>query len=153
MTNEEAICLIGNIQFDLTDGYYQRKDYTEALCIFDRLNQENTKLKAEIERLKENYDTLAKQYSNVENSNIRYYNELKQLKSELEQSVRLQKTDEKSEKERIIIWLNDFCDKFAKCNQCIFNGRCKEFDEMDFDEIKSQYEEAEQSLKCEVSNE
>ena len=43
--------------------------------------QENTKLKAEIEQLKENYDTLAKQYSNVENSSIKYYNELKQLKA------------------------------------------------------------------------
>lgn len=53
MTNEEAIVLIGSIQFDLTDGYYQREDYTEALCVFDRLNQENTKLKAENERLKE----------------------------------------------------------------------------------------------------
>ena len=91
----------------------------KALSIAINSIQENTKLKAEIE----------------------------QLKSELEQSVKLQKTDEESEKERIIIWLNDFCDKFAKCNQCIFNGRCKEFDEMDFDEIKSQYEEAEQSLK------
>ena len=51
MTNEEAIVLIGSIQFDLTDGYYQREDYTEALCVFDRLNQENTKFKSEIEEL------------------------------------------------------------------------------------------------------
>ena len=43
--------------------------------------KENTKLKAEIEQLKENYDTLARQYSNVENSSIKYYNKLKQLKS------------------------------------------------------------------------
>ena len=60
MTNEEAICLIGNIQFDLTDGYYQRKDYIEALCVFDKLNQENTKLKAEIEQLKEEVERYKK---------------------------------------------------------------------------------------------
>ena len=96
MTNEEAIkvlktsswmCLSNNsIKFQeaIEHAYNNLKR-------IKTLSEENTKLKAEIERLKENYDTLAKQYSNVENSNIRYYNELKQLKSELEQSVRLQK--------------------------------------------------------------
>lgn len=57
-------------------------------CEWTRLIQENTKLKAEIEQLKENYGILARQYSNVENSSIKYYNELKQLKAELEQSVK-----------------------------------------------------------------
>lgn len=57
--------------------------------IINELQQENTKLKAENEQLKEDYNILARQYNNVENSSIRYYNEVKQLKAELEQSVKL----------------------------------------------------------------
>jgi chromosome segregation ATPase len=49
--------------------------------------------KAEIEQLKEDYSLLARQYDDVENSSVRYYNEVKQLKSELEQSVKLPLTN------------------------------------------------------------
>ena len=54
-----------------------------------RIKSESDKLKDEIERIKEDYSLLARQYDDVENSCVRYYNEVKQLKSELEQSVRL----------------------------------------------------------------
>lgn len=79
MTNEEMIV---KLEEDGLSTLSDMEFITNAL-------QENTKLKAEIEQLKENYDTLAKQYSNVENSSIKYYNELKQLKSELKQSVKI----------------------------------------------------------------
>ena len=90
MTNEEAYNIISEFCFT---GYEDNKK--PSFKLFGAIHElildveENTKLKAEIERLKENYDTLAKQYSNVENSSIKYYNELKQLKSELKQSVKI----------------------------------------------------------------
>ena len=112
--------------------------------------EENTKLKAETEQLRRLSDQQSElnieQFKQIDNQ----YQEIEQLKSELEQYVKLPKTDKESEKERMIIWLNDFCNKFTKCDKCIFNGRCREFDEMDFDEIKSQCEEAEQHLKGQV---
>jgi FtsZ-binding cell division protein ZapB len=67
----------------------------EDLCSIEPIEkaisalEENTKLKAEIEQLKEDYNVLVRQYDNVENSSIRYYNEAKQLKLELEQSIKL----------------------------------------------------------------
>lgn len=79
MTNEEAICLIGSIQFDLTDGYYQREDYIEALCVFDRLNQENTKLKAEIEQ----YKLFLTTWNNANNELLKYNQELKETNAKL----------------------------------------------------------------------
>ena len=85
MTNEEAINkLEGKKELLDNNGFVNLDEFDIAINSI----QENTKLKAEIEQLKENYDTLAKQYSNVENSSIQYYNELKKLKSELEQSIR-----------------------------------------------------------------
>lgn len=86
MTNEEAISkLDGKKELLDRNGFINLDEFDIAINSI----QENAKLKAENEQLKENYDALAKQYSNVENSSIRYYNELKQLKSELEQSVKL----------------------------------------------------------------
>ena len=84
MTNEEAIRILEDITWN-SNRRYEVTDMLDTRNLSIQALQENTKLKAEIEQLKENYDTLAKQYSNVENSSIRYYNELKQLKSELEQ--------------------------------------------------------------------
>ena len=89
MTNEEAICLTGNIQFDLTDGYYQREDYIEALCVFDRLIQENAKLKAENNRLNGKSEMYRDMADSFCNSNIKLKAEIEQLKSELEQLVKL----------------------------------------------------------------
>ena len=81
MTNEEAICLTGNIQFDLTDGYYQREDYIEALCVFDRLIQENAKLKAENNRLNGKSEMYRDMTDSFCNSNIKLKAEVEQLKS------------------------------------------------------------------------
>ena len=76
MTNEE---MIEKLESDGLSSISDMDFITDAL-------EENTKLKAENERLKENYETLSKQYCNVENSSIAYYNEMKKLKAELEQS-------------------------------------------------------------------
>lgn len=69
------------------------EQYKSALITWSNSNKGmlkfNQELKDKIEQLKEDYSVLARQYNNVENSSIRYYNEVKQLKSELEQSVKL----------------------------------------------------------------
>lgn len=84
MTNSEAI---EQLKFLKKVDFHV--DTKESCDIAISALEENTKLKAEIEQLKEDYNVLARQYDNVENSSIRYYNEVKQLKSELEQSVKL----------------------------------------------------------------
>ena len=113
MTNEEAIKSMRNLDdvISITESEHESVKtaisalehnsllvehisnlQNENIDFFNKLvecEKENTKLKADNERLKENFETLSKQYCNVENSSIRYYNEMKQLKAELEQSVKL----------------------------------------------------------------
>ena len=108
--------------------------------IYSKLEIERDNLVAEIEQLKEDSKIIAKEL-------VTQIREIDKLKSELKQCKNRQAI---SEKERMIQGLNDFCDKFEMCNQCIFYGRCADFDELSFEEIKSQLEEAEQSLKGQV---
>ena len=82
MTNEEIV--LEQIKMQKRNAEDCVIDWN-VLDFLENSIQENTKLKAEIERLKENYEALSKQYCNVENSSIRYYNEMKKLKAELEQ--------------------------------------------------------------------
>ena len=86
MTNSEAIERLNEMYLD---GCYVEEsldavESEEAIHVAISCIKENDKLKAEIERIKEDYSVLARQYNNVENSSIRYYNEVKQLKAELE---------------------------------------------------------------------
>ena len=95
--NNIASVLFDSIQ-ENTKLKAENEEYKKALTTWNNANNEMLKfnqelkddielLKVENERLKENYETLSKQYCNVENSSIRYYNEMKKLKAELEQSV------------------------------------------------------------------
>jgi len=142
MTNEEAIkvlktsswmCLSNNsIKFQ--EAIEHAYNNLKRIKI---LSEENAKLKAEIEQLKDDSKIVAKEL-------VTQIREIERLKSELETCKNRQVI---SEKERMIQGLNDFCDKFEMCNQCIFYGRCADYDELSFEEIKSQLEEAERSLK------
>ena len=113
MTNEEAICLLGGIQFDLTDGYYQRGEYVEAVCVFDRLNQENTKLKAENERLASDNSWLVLMKAEKEFENVDLLEERDKLKAEIEQ---LKKTVE-YHREKLLEFNNDNADLKAEIEQ------------------------------------
>ena len=86
MTNSESVKQLIYVRKNLDE--YLDEDRINAVNIAISALEENDKLKAEIEQLKEDYSVLARQYDNVENSSIRYYNEVKQLKSELKQSVK-----------------------------------------------------------------
>jgi predicted nucleic acid-binding Zn-ribbon protein len=89
MTNSEAIKLLSQEKIPMTlDGKLNESLVIAHIKAISAL-EENTKLKAEIERIKEDYSVLARQYNDVENSSIRYYNEVKQLKAELEQARNL----------------------------------------------------------------
>jgi SMC interacting uncharacterized protein involved in chromosome segregation len=80
----------------------------------------------EIEKLKKDYSVLARQYNNVENSSVRYYNEVKQLKAELEQTTNLMpKICETCEYEDEMAW-EEPCNSCRKGNNWKLKGKVEE---------------------------
>ena len=88
MTNEEAIKILEDITWN-SNGRYEVTDMLDTRNLSIQALQENTKLKAEIEILKESREYLFGSIENYKDMIIKLESEIDQLKSELEQSVRL----------------------------------------------------------------
>lgn len=147
MTNNEAIKLLSQEKIPMTlDGKLNEHLMVAHIKAIEAL-EENDKLKTENERIKENYSVLERQYNNVENSSIRYYNEVKQLKSELEKSIRLPLTNADKIRSMSDEELAEFLSENTNCDCC--NIQC--VDKLNCPSMSSCLFRFEEWLKSEVS--
>ena len=88
MTNEEAIKILQDITWN-SNGRYEITEMLDTRNLSIQTLEENTKLKAEIDRLNGKSEMYRDMADSFCNSNIKLKTEIEQLKSELEQSVKL----------------------------------------------------------------